>query len=781
MIGVLLVAQLGIVTRVPDTASACVPFDVGVAVRTAGAATPRVDLPATGALQVLRARFTTRAERDSLGGAATLTEGSFLVASVAAGRVTVPAVVAVSGGATARSEPQVVDVRPAGSTTPLVYVRARLDAGAGRRTDSLFVGQQVDFVVDVQLNEPARERLRRNPTFFPPEMPAVLAYDLAPPPPVVRSGSRCFESLSYRRALFPLFAGRAVIPSATLTYSLPLSTSFFSREERFEVRTDSVQFVAVDPPAAGRPADFAGAVGDMTASARLDEPTGRMGDPVVLTLRLAATGNVKLLPRPLLTVDWATVALGEERVTVDTSAMTVRGTKEFDWLLTPRRAGQLTVPPIRYPHFDPSREGYDVAVTDSIPFTVASAALASADTGAAPRLPIRRTIREEAPAPMPSRSWYWLALGLAPLPATMLRLRRKRRARAIASTAGRRLRRLGTARRPPSPRELRRTFLEALEERVPLTHGAGASRIPVSRQLRRAGVTDATAIEAERVLERLDRAAFSASGVVDAELVARAVALAAAVDAEAIRRRETGGVVGSLVLVVLLASAAATAMPDGVARTFADGVRAYDRGELATAQRLFARTAARAPRASDAWANLGAAAWARNDTAHAVQGWQRALRLEPLDDEVRARLAAVQLPLVTTPGYVPPVATNGVALAALLLWVVAWLALAVQSVWRLPHLRPVAGGALALALVALAGALELQDRAGVRGLGVLRGARDLRDAPGEGAPASAAANAGEVVSLGVREGAWVRVSLGGDRAGWAPAAAVLPLDASGVD
>jgi hypothetical protein len=44
--------------------------------------------------------------------------------------------------------------------------------------DSLYVGQQVDYVVDVQLNAAARRRLRRNPTFFPPDMPAVLAYDV---------------------------------------------------------------------------------------------------------------------------------------------------------------------------------------------------------------------------------------------------------------------------------------------------------------------------------------------------------------------------------------------------------------------------------------------------------------------------------------------------------------------------------------------------------------------------------------------------------------------------
>ncbi|HET9010284.1 MAG TPA: SH3 domain-containing protein, partial [Gemmatimonadaceae bacterium] len=214
---------------------------------------------------------------------------------------------------------------------------------------------------------------------------------------------------------------------------------------------------------------------------------------------------------------------------------------------------------------------------------------------------------------------------------------------------------------------------------------------------------------------------------------------------------------------------------------FGDGVQAYERGQFANAQRLFARTASRVPRAADAWANLGTAAWARGDTAHAVLGWQRALRLDPLDDDTRDRLAAVQPPVIGAPGYVPPLPADALAVVALALWMAAWLGLAVQAVRRTPHLRPVAGGALAVALVALAAALELQDRAGVRGLGVLRGTRALLESPTPGAPSAATATAGEVAAVGVREGAWVRVSFGEGRAGWLPAAAVVTLDAAGVD
>jgi hypothetical protein len=675
VIGLALIAQIAIVARGPDTATSCAPLELSVAARAPGVVAPRITLPLSGDVQLLRSSVVSRTDRDGAGQASTITEGVFIVATRSTGRVMLPPFVASIGAARARSAPVVVEVSPTDVSSPTVLVRASLDGGSGLHGDSLYVGQQVDYVVDVHLNEAARQRLRRNPTFFSPEMPAVLAYDLPAPPPVERETRRCFETLSYRRALFPLFPGPAVIPPAVLTYALPLSTSFFSREESYEVRTEGVQFVALEPPANGRPSDYAGAVGAVRASASVSTSQGRMGDPIVLTLHLEGTGNVKLLPRPVITLPWASIALGEERVTVDTSVAAVRGTKEFDWLLTPERAGHLVVAGVRYPYFDPARGTYDVGVTDSMPVDVVAASLASADTSLATRLPIRTVLRAEVPPELPTRGWYWLLLLVAPGPAALRRLRTRRRHRASGVPAARRLKRLAAARTPPAPRELRRAFLDAIRDRVPALRDS-SSRLPLGRALRYAGVTEGTALEADEVLDRLDAAAFSPVGRVDRTLVERAVALASAVDDEAVRPTPTPPGTTTAIVLALLVGAQLVAMPDAVTRTFADGVAAYERGEFAAAQRLFARTSARAPRAVDAWANLGAAAWTRGDTAHAALGWQRALRLDPLDAEVRERLANVQPPLIGSAAYVAPVPVNAMALGALVLWLSAWLALA---------------------------------------------------------------------------------------------------------
>ncbi len=777
MIGLLVVAQLAVVAHGPDTAGTCAPMEISVAARAPGMIAPRIaPVSLSTSLQLLKSSVVNRVERDGAGQLTALAEATYVLATDGVGKVILPQFVATVGAARATATPLPVDVRSGEALPPIVIVRAWLDrSGLSAPTDTLYVGQQVDYVVDVQLNESARQRLRRNPTFFPPEMPGVLAYDLAPPAALTRVGRHCFETLSYRRALFPLFAGRTAIAPAALTYSLPLSTSFFSREESFELRTDSVRFIALDVPVADRPADFTGAVGEVGATSRLSSDRSRMGDPVVLTLRLEGTGNVKLWPRPSLALGWASVADGAERVMVDTSRARVRGSKEFDWLLTPKESGRQEVSKIDYQYFDAERGRYATASAPPLSLDVATASLAAVDSAPVTRLGIRRSLHEEEPPPIASRPWYWLLLAVAPVPAVVRRARGRARQRTERRSALRRIKGMSKKDRLTA-RELRKLYLDAVGERVPATIGA-TQREVFARALRRAGVTAETADSAGAFLERLDAAAFSPAGRIHDDALSEAATLAIAIDAQAVRPLPAPVGVSSILVLVGVAgvASAAFALPRGAADTFTRGVEAYDHSAFTTSQHLFARVITRAPRATDAWANLGTAAWSRGDSAAAVRGWQRALRLDPLDGDARDRLAAVQPPLLRAPGYVPPLPADAVALAALTFWLGAWVILIVPPARRPRNARAIAGGALALGVVLVLGALEVEDRLDPSGLAVLRSSRLLLEAPGS-QTATASGSVGETGRIGAREGAWVRIAFDGARAGWVPAASVLPMD-----
>jgi tetratricopeptide (TPR) repeat protein len=771
---VALVAQLAITANGPDTGTACMPIHLTAALRVPGRAAVAIDPPRAPGLQLLRSRTSTRVEPDGTGALSTIVEASALVTTGLTGRVQLPPFSAVVDGRRVESAPFVVDLRAPVEPAPVVIVRAQLEnLPAGATIDSLIVGQQVDYTVDVLLNEPARNRLRRNPTFFPPEMAAVLAYDVRLPPGVPRQGRRCFETLSYRRALFPLFPGRVAIPPAVLTYSLPLSSSFFSREESFEVRTDSVFFGAVEPPLAGRPRDFAGAVGSLRISARLQSPSARVGDPVVLTARVDAVGNVKLLPRPALSLPWATVTPTDERVRLDSGSGRISGSKEYDWIVAPRVAGVQTIPAIRYAYYDVATRKYDVAATQPLTLNVGAGTLAPSDTVLGPRLPVRVVMRPALGPPLASRSAYWALLALAPIPAVFRRIARRRRWRARELSPVKRLRQLAASRVHPSAPELRRLYIDALRECIP---SVGRIHDPLARVLRRAGVSDATALEAEELLGRLDDAAYSPGGELESSALNDAAEIAETVQREAMPPHAAIRAITASSVVLLLTTASMLAAADAAEKSFADGVRAYQRGQFAIAERRFQRATLEAPRAVDAWANLASSAWETSDSAQASRAWHHALRLDPLDEEARERLAAVQVLGPRSAAYVPPVSSDALAAAALGLWLIAWIVLALPDRWRTGPARRLAGGSIVLSLAVFVALVEVNERLEARDLGVLVHGRALLESPAPDGTMLAPAGAGEAGRLGAREGGWVHLTLDATRAGWVPAGSVLPIE-----
>ncbi|HEY9428627.1 MAG TPA: BatD family protein, partial [Gemmatimonadaceae bacterium] len=303
--------------------------------------------------------------------------------------------------------------------------------------DTVYVGEQVTYELGVFLERGVRDRLRRMEAIAP-EMRGMMAYD--PPAPLSGFPARAIGPLRYiahvyERAIFPLAPGRVVIPPARLVYAMPLSYSFFSREESFELQSDSVSVVVLEPPVEGRPAGWNGAVGSISVAARVDGAQARVGDAMRLTVSVAGQGNVKLFPRPRLELRDVTVVPAGERVTLSSDSLNVSGVKEFDWLLTPLHEGRLVLPQVRYPYFDPREHRYDVARAPALALEVGTGSLAAAEPGTRSRSPwpVRAEYRGALPLEPYQRPAFWWLLVLAPVPAVAMAVaRRPRRRRVIA-------------------------------------------------------------------------------------------------------------------------------------------------------------------------------------------------------------------------------------------------------------------------------------------------------------------------------------------------------------
>lgn len=265
--------------------------------------------------------------------------------------------------------------------------------------DTVYVGQQVTYEATTLVDDVARTRLRANPNYTPSDVSGATVYDF----PFdmsrvddVTVGGTHYRRFVFRRALFPLAPGRLVIPPSTLQYTLPEVDGYFAPMRTTTVTSDSAVVIAVPLPGAGRPLDFSGAVGDLRDSLLLDTSSWRVGDPTTVTFRLMGVGNLKLLPRPELDIPWATVTAADERVTWDSTGVVVRGSKEFDWVVTPRIGGDLVFPAIRYDYFNPATRRYLAAVTPSARLSVTAA-------GAAPTVTPPRDTIGDSPFPLLGR------------------------------------------------------------------------------------------------------------------------------------------------------------------------------------------------------------------------------------------------------------------------------------------------------------------------------------------------------------------------------------------
>jgi SH3 domain-containing protein len=790
--GLLVIAQLAIVAHAPDTASTCDAIEISVAVSASGGAVPVVIAPSLSPFDVLRSSGTPHVTYDTRGPGSIVAEYRYVVTTDRIGTFAIAPFEARQGNTLVRSRPTFISVRPATrGHVPTVIARARVDTSlevnfhALSAPETVFVGQQANYEVAVFLNETVRDRLRRNPTFFPPDMQSMLAYDLPTraDPPRRQVGSHCFDALVYQRALFPLMPGRFPIPPAQLVYSLPLSASFFSREETHELQTDSTVIIAVEPPSQGRPADYGGAVGDLRVAAKLDTAASRVGDPVRLTVRVSGTGNVKLFPRPTVGVPWGSLVKGDERVMVDTTARRIAGAKEFDWVLTPKIAGELDLPPIHYPYFNPDSRRYEMATTGRARLRVAPGALASIDTAKSETLlPLRTRYRGTPRAPIHEHPVFWAFLALAPLPALSLGARERRRRVDAGKPVNRvaSLERIARAAATPNATELRRAYVGALADRLGLEPDSFTRPTALTRALRRRGVSTALATDAERFLRELDEAAFAQHGALAARAGVRAGELYRAVDGEALPRAAISARTAGVIAIVLLCGGVATARAiDAMAAqlAFDAGVAAYGRHDFVAARESFIAAVAAEPNAPDAWADLGTAAWAAADTSRSVAAWQRALRFEPLASDVRDRVELVHALPWTSAGFVPPLPPSWLFDLAAFLWLGAWGVAAVRAQrGQRASTRAVTMLAVAGCVAAIAG-FALADRVSGRHVAVLRRTASLNVDPQLGSERGATAIVGEVVRVTGRQGAWSRVTLDDGRDGWIENAGLVSLDA----
>lgn len=216
----------------------------------------------------------------------------------------------------------------------------------------------------------------------------------------VLNGQRFLVAEIKRTALFPQSAGKNTIESMSLECEVQAQSRrrsrdlfdsffddpFFAPMERVAIASRPVEIEVLPLPAAGKPANFSGVVGDYSITASVDRTTAKANEAITLKVRIAGQGNIKTLPPPQMDLP-PDFEVYDPKVSqqVEPGDAQISGSKSWEYVLVPRYAGTHEIKPIALHYFNPRAKQYAVASTKPIALTIepGSAEYANAAFGGA--------------------------------------------------------------------------------------------------------------------------------------------------------------------------------------------------------------------------------------------------------------------------------------------------------------------------------------------------------------------------------------------------------------
>jgi hypothetical protein len=289
-----------------------------------------------------------------------------------AGAVTIPALTYNSGGVQLQTAPIRLEILEANAPAPAhgdstwspptdPYLEVKLDRS------EVYVGEQaVASWYLYFINEFSNPRLERVPAagdFMSEDLGAAQSINAVPR----ELGGQTWRTAFIKSiALYPIKAGDAILDPLVISL-VPLGgrRGFFVAPAALE--SPPVKITVKPLPEEGKPAGFAGAVGEFTlsldrASAALDANT-----PFKFTLTIRGTGYPDFIAKPAIELppdfDLYTESADKAVEQENGRAIAVR---RFKMIIVPHTAGTYDLPPFAIPYFDPRTGTYMRAESPAI-------------------------------------------------------------------------------------------------------------------------------------------------------------------------------------------------------------------------------------------------------------------------------------------------------------------------------------------------------------------------------------------------------------------------------
>jgi len=232
-------------------------------------------------------------------------------------------------------------------------------------------------------------KLYSNPDYTAPQTTDFWADMLKPQKTYYQVvNNKRYRVIEINTALFPTRSGDLTIGPAMVTASVPgkrqarrndpfsVFDNFFERGEKKSVRSKPLTTKIKPLPSEGKPANFSGTVGNYKISSSVDKRTTEVNQAVNVTYKISGTGNIKTIAEPAIgdLADFRVYRTSSPEEKVSKVGGVIGGTKIFEEVYMPKRAGQLVIPAIELNFFDPQKRKFRSVATKPITLTVTPAA-----------------------------------------------------------------------------------------------------------------------------------------------------------------------------------------------------------------------------------------------------------------------------------------------------------------------------------------------------------------------------------------------------------------------
>ena len=419
----------------------------------------------------------------------------------------------------------------------------------------------------------------------------------------------------------------------------------------------------------GAPASFGGGVGEFQVQAHLTKDSLKTHDAASLIVTVSGKGNVALLEAPKVSFP-PDFEVYDVKTSVNTDKSGTSGSKTFEFPFIPRSPGSFEIGPVQYGYYDVKERKYHTATTGIMPLGVARSA--SAVPGAQDQgstlvvdrkgvknlgedirfIRTKTTLGTEEGFFVYSTGWIVAILVLLAAGVGIWLGFRKvaaRRADVVGSRNRRAtrqaLKRLAQAKDfldknlyTAFYEELHRSLIGFVGDKLAMDM-ADQNKENISAALVAGGVPESVAQDFTCLLDACEFARYSPDAGHEAMNAhyEKAVSTITAIDASMKKSPSKAPVLAMLLLLALPLSQAraAESYPDSLWNA---GVAAYTEGDFASALKDWEEIRSAGLMSRELYYNLGNANFKTGEIAKAILWYERALKLDPSDADVRHNL-----------------------------------------------------------------------------------------------------------------------------------------------